>query len=67
MNRDDNSKRYPPRHKPPPVPPGQDFDTMVAAHGRPRGPFEFGWSPRRTPAAQPAHVSRETDDGEMPF
>jgi hypothetical protein len=31
----------PPR-KFPPWPTGQDFDTLTAKYGRPKGPFEFG-------------------------
>lgn len=40
-------RRYPPRHKVEPPPEGQDFDTLTAKHGRPRGPFEVTKPPRR--------------------
>lgn len=40
-------KRCPPRTKQPPPPPGEDFDSMSAAHGRPQGRFEKLPPPKR--------------------
>jgi len=31
----ENAKRYPPRHRAPPIPSGEDFATLTAKHGRP--------------------------------
>jgi hypothetical protein len=36
-----------PRPQPGP-PPGEDYDTLFAKHGRPRGRFEDHTAPRRT-------------------
>jgi len=36
----ENAKRYPPRHRAPPIPSGEDFATLTAKHGRPVGVFE---------------------------
>ena len=36
----EDEARFPPRYRLPAWPEGQDFESMVAKHGRPIGPFE---------------------------
>ena len=38
--KEEQNRRYPPRRRPDPIPPGQSFEEMTAAHGRPNGPFD---------------------------
>jgi len=37
---EEQNKRYPPRRRPDPTPPGQSFEELTAKHGRPNGPFD---------------------------
>jgi hypothetical protein len=45
----EDEKRHPPRTKREGPPIGEDFETMTARYGRPRGPFEKVEPPRSKP------------------
>jgi hypothetical protein len=36
----ESEQRFPPRYRLPGCPPGQDYESLTAKHGRPVGPFE---------------------------
>ena len=40
FKREELDNRYPPRRRPEPTPPGQSFEELTAAHGKPNGPFD---------------------------
>ena len=46
---DDERPSRPPRQWPK-TPEGQDYDTLTAKHGKPRGPFELGHEPKQRSA-----------------
>ena len=37
---EEKNRRYPPRYQHDPIPPGQSFEELTAAHGKPNGPFD---------------------------
>jgi len=37
---EEKNRRYPPRRRPEPIPPGQSYEELTAAHGKPNGPFD---------------------------
>jgi hypothetical protein len=37
---EDQNKRFPPKHRVPPPPPGQSYEELMEKHGRPHGPFD---------------------------
>lgn len=40
FKREEQDRRYPPRRRPDPIPPGQSFEELTEKHGRPFGPFD---------------------------
>jgi hypothetical protein len=40
FKREDENKRFPPRRRHAPIPPGQSYEEMLEKHGRPFGPFD---------------------------
>jgi hypothetical protein len=56
---EEQNKRFPPRRRPEPIPPGQSYVELTANHGRPNGPFDkerqlpYGASPAPKPPKPP--------------